>query len=119
MINKHITNILLLLRSDDMLTKAELHEKLIAVLMDGFLNKKTDIINWTRQFRLICPNPKIVDGPIKDHFNYLEEEVEAGLKIGQYKVLRDIFKSFNVKAIEFIDDQAEKINAPAKLNDKS
>lgn len=103
-----------------MLTKAELHEKLIAVLMDGFLNEQTDIIHWTRQFKRICPNPKIVNGPIKDHFNYLEKDEEAGLKIGQYKVLRQIFKSFNVKAIEFIDDQAEKIkNAPAKLNDKS
>lgn len=88
--------------------------------MDGFLKKQTDIIHWTRQFKLICPNPTIVDGPIKDHFKYLEEEEEAGLKIGQYKVLRKFFKSFNVKAIEFIDDQAEKIkNAPAKLNDKS
>lgn len=100
-----------------MLSKAELHENLIAVLMDGYLYDQTAIINWTRQFSLHCPNPRIVDGTIKDHFKYLENA--GDLKIGEYRVLRDIFRSFNVKAIDFIDDQAEKIkNAPAKPNNK-
>lgn len=110
-------DILLLFRSDDRPSKAELHEKLIAVLMDGFLYDQTAIINWTRQFRLHCPNPKIVDGPIKGHFKFLEDEDH--LKIGKYRVLRDIFRNFNVIAVEFIDNQSEKIKkAPEERNNR-
>lgn len=82
--------------------------------MHVFLSDETAVINWKKQFGLHCSNPKIVDERINDHFRYLEEK--GLIRIGEYDVLRKIFRKFNVQAVDFIDSQSEKINAPGFIN---
>lgn len=44
----------------------------------------------------------MIVGEIDGYFNYLEEKYF--LEIGNYGVLKDIFKWFNVKVVKFIDN---------------
>lgn len=53
-------------------------------------------------------------GEINGHFKHLEEK--RLLKIGNYGVLKDIFKWFNVKAVEFIDEASDTITRAQQGN---
>lgn len=53
-------------------------------------------------------------GEIDGHFNHLEEQDH--IQIGNYKVLKDIFRWFNVKAVKFIDDASDTIKKAQQGN---
>lgn len=95
--------------ADNDFTKKELHRQLLALLKNGFLQQESDITNWREQFREHCEDPAIVEGNIKGHFDYLEKK--GKIKLCKYDVLRRIFKTFNVKAVDQIDETLVKINS--------
>lgn len=53
-------------------------------------------------------------GGIDGHFNHLEE-IQL-LQIGNYDILKDIFKWFNVKAVRFIDNASDTIKRAQQGN---
>lgn len=91
-----------------------MHRQLLALLKNGYLIKESDITDWREQFKEYCDNPDIVDGDIRGHFDHLEKIGE--IDIGNYNVLRRIFKTFNAKAVKLIDKFFDKIQtAPVWL----
>lgn len=78
-------------------------------MKNGYLKKESDITNWREQFTEICEDPDIVEGDINGHFDYLEKT--GKIKLGKYDVLRRIFNTFNVKAVDHIDKTLVKINS--------
>lgn len=95
--------------ADNDFTKKELHRQLLALLKNGYLKKKSDITNWREQFTEHCGDPDIVEGDIDGHFDYLEKN--GIIKLGKYDVLRKIFKTFNVIAVDHIDKTLVRINS--------
>lgn len=95
--------------ADNDFTKKELHRQLLALLKNGYLKKKSDITNWREQFTEHCGDPDIVEGDIDGHFDYLEKN--GIIKLGKYDVLRKIFKTFNVIAVDQIDKTLVRINS--------
>lgn len=53
-------------------------------------------------------------GEIGGHFKYLEENTL--LEIGNYDVLKDIFRWFNVRAVRFIDNASDTITRAQQGN---
>lgn len=86
-----------------------MHRQLLALLKNGYLKKESDITNWREQFTEHCEDPAIVEGDINGHFDYLEKT--GKIKLGKYDVLRRIFNTFNVKAVDHIDKTLVKINS--------
>lgn len=84
-----------------------MHRQLLALLKNGYLKKESDITDWREQFKEYSDNPDIVDGDIRGHFDHLEKIGE--IDIGNYNVLRRIFKTFNAKAVKLIDKFLDKI----------
>lgn len=58
----------------------------------------------------------MIAGEIDGHFNHLEEK--HLLEIGNYGVLKDIFKWFNVKAVKFIDNASDTITRAQQGNNQ-
>lgn len=56
----------------------------------------------------------MIAGEIDGHFNHLEEK--HLLEIGNYDVLKNIFKWFNVKAVKFIDNASDTIKRAQQGN---
>lgn len=56
----------------------------------------------------------MIAGEIDGHFNHLEEK--HLLEIGNYDVLKNIFKWFNVKAVKFIDNASDTIKSAQQGN---
>lgn len=87
----------------------QLHEKLKADLISGFLKKESHVLTWKSQFSLYCDvDADVLTKDIIDQFNYLEET--KMMEIGNYTVLKEIFKWINVKALAFIDEASDGIH---------
>lgn len=84
-----------------------MHGKLKGDLITGFLQRKEHIPRWIEQFKVHCKIEKVINGKINGHFDFLEQR--GLLKIGDYKVLKKMFKQFDVTAFEVIDEASNEI----------
>lgn len=91
-----------------------MHEKLRSDLILKFIQTKSHILKWRRQFSIHCDDYTVLKGDIDGHFDYL---VETGkLKIGDYEILKDILKNVNATAPTFIDKKSEEIKKALQNN---
>lgn len=78
-----------------------MHAKLKGDLITGFLQEGDRFSLWKEQFKVHCKIKKVRNGTTDGHFDFLEQQGLIG--IGDYAVLRDIFKYVDVTAVEEID----------------
>lgn len=92
----------------------ELHWKLKSDLITGYLQRREHLSRWKEQFRIHSNIDKVINGPIDGHFDFLEST--GKLRIGDYEVLKTIFKYVDVRALEVIDDASKNIKAALQNN---
>lgn len=92
----------------------ELHGKLKGDLITGYLQKKEHLSKWKEQFKIHTKIDTVINGPIDGHFDFLEST--GKLRIGDYEVLKTMFKYVDVTALEVIDDASKNIKAALQNN---
>lgn len=93
----------------------ELHLKLKSDLITGYLQRRDHLLRWKEQFRIYSEIDRvIINGPIDGHFDFLEST--GKLRIGDYEVLKAMFKYVDVTALEVIDDASKNIKAALQNN---
>lgn len=92
----------------------ELHGKLKSDLITGYLQRREHLSRWNQQFRIHSKVDEVINGPIEGHFDFLESTGE--LKIGDYEVLKTMFKYVDVRAHEVIDNASKNIKAALQNN---
>ena len=89
----------------------EIHRKLKDHLINGcFLeNDRTskNYVKWSIYFESYREEPNYTRGSVWDDFTYLESTGQ--LRVGQYDILKEIFQRIDVRAVEKITKEAEKI----------
>lgn len=91
-----------------------MHGKLKSDLISGYLQNEHNIIQWKEQFKVYCKIKKVKDGTIDGHFDFLEER--GKIKIGDYEVLKNMFRHFDLTAIEEIDNASREIRRALQNN---
>lgn len=91
-----------------------MHGNLKSDLITGFLEREDSRIKWKQQLRVYCHIEKVINGNIDGHFDFLERE--KIIEIGNYEVLKTMFKYVDVTALKVIDNASKKINRALKNN---
>lgn len=92
----------------------ELHLKLKSDLITGYLQRREHLSRWKEQFRIHCHIDIVINGPIEGHFDFLESM--GILRIGDYEVLKTMFKYVDGTAHYVIDDASKNIKAALQNN---
>lgn len=78
------------------------------------MQTEAHILQWRHHFKTYSNDRNVSDGSISGHFEYLEEK--GKLKIGNYDILKRIFKNFNDMVEPFIDERLPQIEEALENN---
>lgn len=91
-----------------------MHGKLRGELITGFLQNRYSIQLWIEQFRVYSTNENVINGEISGHFDFLESI--GKLKIGDYDVLKRMFRYVDFRALDVIEDASKEIKKALQNN---